>query len=126
MNSDLLNETVSAYFAGHVDAVMGDFVRITDREFDPLTDTCTVWTTPANKDISHSMFALQERIRMRTGVSGVSVYATSKGFSIVLSGCMNEYRRWSRKQLNMRGYERLVYILLGALAACLVFYLCNR
>lgn len=127
MNSELLNETVSAYYAGHVDAVMGDYVRVTDREFDPSTDVCTVWTSAASKDIGHSIFALQERVRMRTGVRDVSIYATKKGFSVVLTGCIDTYKRWSQRQLQISMPEKLIYFLLGCLVAtCVVFYLCNR
>lgn len=128
MNVELLNETVSAYFAGHVDMVLGDCVRVTDREFDPLTDVCTVWTSSASKDIAHSIYALQERLRARTGVKDVSIYATKKGFSVVLTGCIDEYKKWSSRQLRISASERIIYLLLGVLAAaiCFVLYLCNK
>lgn len=123
MNNELVKETVSAYYAGHVDVVMGQYVRITAREYNTETDVCTVWTTSASKDIGSSVFAIQERLRIRTGVKEVSIYATKAGFSVVLSGCIDEYRRWAQKQLRLRMPERIIYFLLGVVMTGLAFFL---
>lgn len=126
MNADLLSETISAYFAGHVDAVMGEFVSITAREFDAAKDTCTVWTTQAKKDVAHSVFVLERRLKMRTNVTEVTIYVTHKGLSIVLKGCIDEYKKWSQRQLRLRSPERFIYLLIGALVAAFFIYVLDK
>lgn len=128
MNNELLSETVSAYFAHHVDSVLGAYTNVTDREYNTQTDVCTVWTSACNQDINQSMDSLKDRIRVRTRAA-VTIYPTKKnGFRIVLTGCLSEYKRWSQTQLRIRNFEAIHYLMLGALIvlAIFVFYLSNK
>ena len=129
MSNELLSETLSAYFAHHVDNVLGNYTTVTDREYDVPADVCTVWTSACSHDINQSMDALKDRIRARTRVNNVSIYASKKnGFRIVLTGCLPEYKRWSQTQLRIRNLEAIHYFVLGILItlAISVFYLSNK
>lgn len=122
MSNELLNETLSAFFAHHVDKILGAYTSVTDREYNALTDECTVWTSACSHDINQSMDSLRDRLRMRTAVDSVSIYASKKnGFRIVLSGCLEPYKRWSRTQLRIRNLEAIHYFVLGALIVLAVF-----
>ena len=126
MNVELLSDTIGAHFSSRVEAVLGDYVRVTECDYDINKDVCRLWTSTVAGDVGQSMHALEVKIRTRTRVNAVSIFACKKGgLRVELHGCMSEYKRWSRSQLRIRNTERLVYFLFGLLAA-VVFYLFYR
>lgn len=128
-NNDLLSDTVGAHFAGRVSRLLGDSVSVTECEYDVAADVCMLWTSAATDNIGSSMTSLEAKIRARTRVSSVAIYACKKGvFRIELHGCIGEYKRWSQIQLRIRDTDRLLFFLFGLLAslAGVIFYLCYR
>lgn len=129
MNSELLCTTIGAHFAGRVEALLGDYVHITECDYDAAADVCRLLTSAASKTMGLTMQTLETKIRARTRVTTVSIYACEKGrFRIELHGCMEEYTRWSKLQLRISSTERLLYFVFGLFfsLACFVFYLFYR
>lgn len=130
-NLELLSDNVGSHFACRVDRLLNGLMTVEQYDYDAASDTCTLTTSSVMSSAGQSLSDLELRIRRRTCVNTVSTYACEKGkFQIVLNGCMKEYKRWASVQLRISNTDRLVYFVLGSLAAlsmaCFIFYLFHR